>query len=91
MARWTEPILLLLILFHLVVLSIQSARSLTIAGPGAEPFRMKGYFHRWEDYALFTLFVFFTYANPPNFVALRLLSLPQDRMLRTDMCLWLNP
>ncbi|KAF9650402.1 hypothetical protein BDM02DRAFT_3185438 [Thelephora ganbajun] len=57
---WTEPIILLLILFHLVVLSIQSARSITLATPDAKPLQMRGYFHQWEDYALFALFIFFT-------------------------------
>ena len=65
-SRWTEPIILLLISFHLVVLSIQSARSLTLADSDAEPFRPRGYFHQWEDYALFSLFTFFTYANLHN-------------------------
>ena len=58
-----------MISFHLVVLSIQSARSLTLTEPDARHFRTKGYFHQWEDYALFSLFVFFTYANLHHFVA----------------------
>ncbi|KAF9647780.1 hypothetical protein BDM02DRAFT_3187683 [Thelephora ganbajun] len=57
---WTEPVILLLISLHLVVLSIQSAHSLTLANPDAKPLQVRGYFHQWEDYALFALFIFFT-------------------------------
>lgn len=90
-SRWTEPIVLLLISFHLVVLSIQSARSLTLAAPDAEHPRVRGYFHQWEDYALFALFVFFTYANLHSFSASPSHLLMQDRMFRTYMCLRFNP
>jgi hypothetical protein len=44
-----------------------------------------GYFHQWEDYALFALFIFSAYANLHDFVAPRSLKLPQYRTLRTDM------
>ncbi|KAJ7479857.1 Ion transport protein-domain-containing protein [Mycena latifolia] len=54
---WTEPIILLLIIFNAVVLTIQSSRSLTL---NDAPSTVTGYFHTWEDYALFVLFVFFT-------------------------------
>lgn len=74
--RWTEPIILLLILFHFVVLSIQSARSLVLASPGLEPSQTRGYFHQWEDYALFALFIFFTYVNLRGFIAAHSPSLP---------------
>lgn len=88
--RWTEPIILFLILFHLVVLSIQSARLLTLPDSGTEPLQTRGYFHQWEDYALFSLFIFFTCANLRYFVASRLHSVPQNRSFCTDMYLWLN-
>ncbi|KAJ6629913.1 Ion transport protein-domain-containing protein [Mycena sp. CBHHK59/15] len=56
---WTEPIILLLIIFNAVVLTIQSSRSVTL-GDGDTPARVSGYFHTWEDYTLFVLFVIFT-------------------------------
>lgn len=59
--RWTEPIILLSIIFNAVVLTIQAARNTALPadGPGV-PLQVKGYFHQWEDYALFILFIFFT-------------------------------
>ncbi|KZV67749.1 hypothetical protein PENSPDRAFT_687890 [Peniophora sp. CONT] len=54
---WTEPIILLLIIFNAVVLTIQASRTLTTDNA---PTSMRGYFHSWEDYALFVLFVLFT-------------------------------
>ena len=89
--RWTEPIILLLISFHLVVLSIQSARSLVLASPDAKPLQTRGYFHQWEDYALFALFIFFTYVNLRDSMALHSPSPPQYRMLCKDMRLRFNP
>ncbi|THU96001.1 hypothetical protein K435DRAFT_778779 [Dendrothele bispora CBS 962.96] len=56
---WTEPAILLLIIFNAVVLTIQSARSL-VAEDGEEPPRIRGYFRSWEDWALFFLFIIFT-------------------------------
>ena len=52
--RWTEPIILLLILVNVVVLVIQSAPALF------EPRQEDGYFRSWSDYALFVLFIIFT-------------------------------
>ncbi|KAJ7019630.1 Ion transport protein-domain-containing protein [Mycena alexandri] len=54
---WTEPIILLLIILNAVLLTIQAARPLTLASP---PAVVKGYFHTWEDTALFILFILFT-------------------------------
>ncbi|CAK5278246.1 unnamed protein product [Mycena citricolor] len=54
---WTEPIILLLIISNAVLLVIQSSRTLTLSDP---PLTVRGYFHSWEDYALFALFVVFT-------------------------------
>lgn len=64
---WTEPIILVLIVFNAIVLTIQSARSFTLPdssdgdGDGDTlPAPVHGYFHTWEDYALFILFILFT-------------------------------
>ncbi|KZT03083.1 uncharacterized protein LAESUDRAFT_660488 [Laetiporus sulphureus 93-53] len=60
-APWTEPIILLLIVFNAVVLTIQSHKSAALASDGSQnPPVVNGYFHIWEDYALFALFCFFT-------------------------------
>ena len=60
--RYTEPGILILILLNAVVLTIQTYPSSTL--PTAEglklPPRIKGYFHSWEDYVLFALFIVFT-------------------------------
>ena len=58
--RVTEPLILVLIIVNAVVLTIQGAKSLTLADEDAEPPRLKGYFHSWEDYVLFALFIVFT-------------------------------
>ncbi|GAA5872257.1 hypothetical protein JCM8547_004796 [Rhodosporidiobolus lusitaniae] len=52
---WTEPIILLLIILQVVVLTIQAAPNVY-----DHPRPTKGYFHSWEDYILFAIFVFFT-------------------------------
>ena len=62
---WTEPTVLLLIVFNAIVLTIQAARSLNLpdADDSSEdplPPPVRGYFHSWEDYALFILFILFT-------------------------------
>lgn len=60
---WTEPIVLLLIVFNAIVLTIQAARSLTLPDDDSDsplPPPVRGYFHAWEDYALFFLFILFT-------------------------------
>jgi len=59
--RSTEPTILALIIANAVVLIIQSARSLTLPDPDEPPSRVRGYFHTWEDWALFGLFIIFTY------------------------------
>lgn len=53
--RWTEPLILVLIVLQVVVLTIQSAPNVY-----EHPRPTKGYFHAWEDYVLFSIFVFFT-------------------------------
>lgn len=59
--RWTEPIILCLIVANVVVLTFQGARSLDTA----PDLREDGFFRTWEDYALFVLFILFTYVTPP--------------------------
>ncbi|KIJ40348.1 hypothetical protein M422DRAFT_256903 [Sphaerobolus stellatus SS14] len=53
--QYTEPFILCLILFNAVILVIQSSRALFL-----DPNQPKGYFQGWEDYVLFTLFIFYT-------------------------------
>ncbi|OBZ73075.1 hypothetical protein A0H81_07105 [Grifola frondosa] len=58
---WTEPLILLSIMFNAVVLALQAMHSETLPGDGSgQPPQVKGYFHAWEDYALFVLFCFYT-------------------------------
>lgn len=54
--RWTEPLLLLLIVANVVILTIQSARDVFKHPRPASA----GYFHEWEDYVIFVIFVIFT-------------------------------
>ena len=61
-SRLTEPFILLLIILNAVILTIQAFPSLTLPtanGPALPP-RVRGYFHSWEDYVLFALFIVFT-------------------------------
>ena len=59
--RWTEPLILFLIICDAVILTIQAARNVALPADGdGTPLQISGYFHQWEDYALFVLFVFFT-------------------------------
>lgn len=54
-SRWTDPIIVLLILANLIILIIQAAP------PMFTPRTMGGgYFRGWEDYALLILFIIFT-------------------------------
>lgn len=57
--RWTEPIILLLIIFNAVVLTIQAARGIAPLNSDSH-LQTKGYFQGWEDHALFVLFIVFT-------------------------------
>ena len=56
MNSYTEPFILLLILFNAIVLVIQSARAVFLDSNQPSP----GYFQTWEDYTLFVLFVLYT-------------------------------
>ncbi|KDR66929.1 hypothetical protein GALMADRAFT_258813 [Galerina marginata CBS 339.88] len=58
----TEPLILILIMLNAVVLTVQAFPNLTLPtanGPTLPPL-VKGYFHSWEDYVLFVLFIVFT-------------------------------
>jgi hypothetical protein len=46
-------------IFYAVLLIIQSSSTLTVSSPNATPPAVKWYFHRWEDYIIFALFIFF--------------------------------
>jgi voltage-dependent calcium channel len=61
--HWTEPAILVLIILNAVVLTFQAAspRTLPTANGPTLPPKIKGYFHTWEDYVLFALFIVFTY------------------------------
>jgi len=53
---WTEPLILLLIIANVVILTIQSTPNVYKHPRPAHA----GYFHTWEDYALFVLFTLFS-------------------------------
>ncbi|KAI0321538.1 Ion transport protein-domain-containing protein [Amylostereum chailletii] len=57
---WTEPAIFCLIIFNAVVLIIQASHTSTLPDEDSRPPLVRGYFHTWEDYALFTLFVIFS-------------------------------
>lgn len=52
--------ILVLIIINAVVLTIQGATSLVLASDDDPTPRVTGYFHTWEDWTLFGLFVLFT-------------------------------
>ncbi|KAF9236771.1 Ion transport protein-domain-containing protein [Melanogaster broomeanus] len=56
---FTEPIILTLIIFDAIALVLQASRSLLLP-PSQTPTTEQGYFHAWEDYVIFVLFVLFT-------------------------------
>lgn len=62
--------ILLLIIVNAILLTIQAAPNIALPAdqqPDADgnvlPPRIRGYFHGWEDYALFALFIVFTYVQ----------------------------
>jgi hypothetical protein len=57
--RSTEPLILCSIILYAVLLTIQASRTSTLSSPTATPPAVVGYFHTWEDYIIFALFVFF--------------------------------
>ncbi|KAF8489571.1 Ion transport protein-domain-containing protein, partial [Russula emetica] len=60
---YSQPLILCSIIFYAVLLTIQSSRTLTLSTPNATPPAVKGYFHMWEDYIIFALFVFFSFES----------------------------
>ncbi|KPV76292.1 uncharacterized protein RHOBADRAFT_52318 [Rhodotorula graminis WP1] len=54
-ARWTEPCILVIIVVQVVVQTIQAAPDVY-----EHPRPTKGYFHAWEDWALFACFCLYT-------------------------------
>ncbi|KAF8840292.1 hypothetical protein BDN67DRAFT_996862 [Paxillus ammoniavirescens] len=56
---YTEPIILALIILNAIALVVQASRPLLLTS-GQTPITQRGYFHAWEDYVLFVLFVLFT-------------------------------
>ncbi|KAI6152729.1 Ion transport protein-domain-containing protein [Pisolithus thermaeus] len=57
---YSDPITLLLILTTAVVLVIQASRTVLLPADQSAPSPQVGYFHAWEDYALFVLYILFT-------------------------------
>ncbi|KAG9312660.1 hypothetical protein JVU11DRAFT_7076 [Chiua virens] len=57
---YTEPTILALIVVNAVALVVQASRTLLLP-PSQAPVTATGYFHAWEDFILFTLFIVFTY------------------------------
>ena len=49
------------------MLTLQASHTLTLDADAA-PAPVRGYFHAWEDYALFVLFVLFTCVSPAPLV-----------------------
>lgn len=63
--RYTEPIILALIVVNAVALVVQASRTLLL--PSTQiPVTVTGYFHAWEDFVLFALFILFTYVLYSN-------------------------
>lgn len=63
LSRWTEPVILLLIIVNAVVLTIQASRPHALPEDwpdDASPPSVVGFFHAWEDYVLFALFCLFS-------------------------------
>ncbi|KAI6001926.1 Ion transport protein-domain-containing protein [Pisolithus albus] len=57
---YSDPILLLLILMTAVVFVTQASRTILLPADQSTPSPQVGYFHVWEDYALFVLYILFT-------------------------------
>jgi hypothetical protein len=57
--RYTEPIILALIILNAIALVVQASQPLLLPSNQIS-ITQKGYFHAWEDYVLFVLFVLFT-------------------------------
>ena len=58
--RYSEPIILTLILATAIILVIQASRTVVLPLTQLSPPPQQGYFQTWEDYALFVLYILFT-------------------------------
>ncbi|OJA17446.1 hypothetical protein AZE42_05939 [Rhizopogon vesiculosus] len=58
---WTEPSILCLIIINACVLISQASDTLLLPSDQTMPSPQQGYFHIWEDYVLFGLFILFTF------------------------------
>ncbi|KAG8215839.1 Ion transport protein-domain-containing protein [Butyriboletus roseoflavus] len=56
---YTEPMILALIIVNAVVLVVQASRTLLLPSTQV-PITITGYFHTWEDFVIFVLFILFT-------------------------------
>ncbi|KAI9570096.1 Ion transport protein-domain-containing protein [Boletus coccyginus] len=56
---FTEPTILALILVNAIVLVVQASRTLLLPSTQV-PITVTGYFHAWEDFVIFALFILFT-------------------------------
>ncbi|KAF8452208.1 Ion transport protein-domain-containing protein [Boletus edulis BED1] len=56
---YTEPTILALILINAVALVVQASRTLLLPDTKV-PITVKSYFHAWEDFVIFVLFILFT-------------------------------
>lgn len=74
-SRWTEPIVLLLILVNVVVLTLQASRDV-YSHPRPTG---GGFFHFWEDWVLFGLFIAFTVEIAARILVSGLIFDPEKR------------
>jgi len=58
--RYSEPIILTLILAAAIILVIQASRTVVLPLTQSSPSPQQGYFRTWEDGALFVLYILFT-------------------------------
>ncbi|KAG0695689.1 Ion transport protein-domain-containing protein [Suillus ampliporus] len=58
---WTEPLILCLIILNACVLISQASHTHLLPSDQPMPTPQQGFFHIWEDYVLFGLFVLFTF------------------------------
>ncbi|KAF6754799.1 high-affinity cell membrane calcium channel [Ephemerocybe angulata] len=80
----TEPMILILIILNAVVLTCQAFPSSTLPtanGPTLPP-KIQGYFHKWEDYVLFALFIVFTIEAVARMATTGFLFDPEISMFR---------
>jgi voltage-dependent calcium channel len=91
--RWTEPLILCSIILYAVLLTIQASRTLALPNLTATPPQVVGFFHSWEDYLIFALFVFFRNVPFPLLSLARTDTSPtlQLRSIRPNVRLGTHP